>query len=543
MPVHTPVPKNRNSARPAKQRESQAQLHILRDPLNEQQSSSSLPALARPRALAAANPAGIRVTASIPSDFGDDPGANATLVGTAAPTLYDPRGATPNGTVLGHLPFAKQVDLEVERIRFAEGTKPRRMDAPKPANAGSQGVAARVAGASKSIQMAPAASDSNVGTAKFDKAGEVDETTAKVSASKWKAFEAIGLTPKPLTSKAQKMVVSSYRMLGFGILTLIVFVLVGYIATTVFYFFNTTWMAPVAVSPSDEKVVQLQAELAKQQNERDKLADQLSQADRIIATEQNFQLEYAKAIKHDLEGRSVALASVRRLAGAAAAARGQISRTNEAYAEQSKKQMDAEYDAGLIDRQKMLAGNYQLAQISTSNLSLAQRQAEFEQKAAELAIETKSLDAVLSDKKATALSYDVLKIKRDYDTSKLALANEMQMRGSLKASVERQDALINTLKKSAYLRALTDAATVAFVPYGNIQNVSKGVELYGCKLAMVMCHKVGTAVEVLPGEVQFKHPRRDKLVRGRMVELKLDADETTAAEDDILFIGSKPLWF
>jgi len=33
-------------------------------------------------------------------------------------------------------------------------------------------------------------------------------------------------------------VVSSYRLLGFGILSIIVAVLVGYIATTVFYFLN-----------------------------------------------------------------------------------------------------------------------------------------------------------------------------------------------------------------------------------------------------------------------------------------------------------------
>jgi hypothetical protein len=56
---------------------------------------------------------------------------------------------------------------------------------------------------------------------------------------------------------------------------------------------------------------------------------------------------------------------------------------------------------------------------------------------------------------------------------------------------------------------------------------------------MVICHKVGTVLEVLPGEVQFKHPHKDKMLRGQMVELKLD--DNSAAEDDVLFVGGRPL--
>ena len=530
MPIHTPLPKNRSDSRAETRRDSSSKLHVLRDPLAPSRSDRSLPAIAKPRALAKESPSRISMK---PVEL---PSPNATVLGMAAPTIFEPRSdyATPDGTMLGHMPFAQAVELEVEKIRFAEGTKPQRFTAKSD----KQKVADPVAGHSRSGQVATAEASSKVVVAP----DAAIAAPAAVAHGKWAPFEQIGLQPKPLTSKAQKLVVSSYRLLGFGILTLIVFVLVGYIATTVFYFVNTTWVAPVAVSPTDDKVMQLQSELANQQNKRDQLADQLAQADRVISTEQAFQLEYAKAIRHDLEGRSVALASVQNLAHQAAAARAEITRTNQDYAQQSNKQMNAEYDAGLIDRTKMLNGNYQLAQIKTANLSLAERQQDFAQKAADLATETKSLDAILNDKKATALSYDVLKIKRDYDASKLALANQMQMRQSLANDVARQDALISTLKQSAYLRALNDHATVAFVPYGNLSNASKGTDLYACKLAMVGCRKVGTVVDVLPGEVQFKHPRRDKLVRGRMIELKMDDDESAAAEDDILFAGSKPFW-
>ncbi len=204
--------------------------------------------------------------------------------------------------------------------------------------------------------------------------------------------------------------------------------------------------------------------------------------------------------------------------------------------------MNEELAAGLIDRQQALAGKYQLAQISSSSLSLAERQAEFEQRAQELAAQTTALDAILADGTSnTALSYDVLQIKRQYETSKLELAKEVQARKSLAASLARQDKIVDAVKHAAYLRAINDHATIAFVPYGNMSNATKGTRLYSCRVAMVVCHAVGTIVDVLPGEVTFKHPRRDKLVRGQMVEMKLDADETSAAEDDVMFVGGAPL--
>ena len=46
--------------------------------------------------------------------------------------------------------------------------------------------------------------------------------------------------------------------------------------------------------------------------------------------------------------------------------------------------MAEEWRAGLIDRNAMLNGKFQIAQISGSNLNLAERQAEYETRAADL---------------------------------------------------------------------------------------------------------------------------------------------------------------
>jgi hypothetical protein len=58
-------------------------------------------------------------------------------------------------------------------------------------------------------------------------------------------------------------------------------------------------------------------------------------------------------------------------------------------------------------------------------------------------------------------------------------------------------------------------------------------------MTMIFCKKVGTVLDILPGEVQFKHPNKDKQLRGQMVELKLDSAES--ATDDVLFVGGRPM--
>jgi hypothetical protein len=366
---------------------------------------------------------------------------------------------------------------------------------------------------------------------------------ASTNAGKWKVFEQLGLgAPKLDHKKLSGHLVTAYRLLGFIILSIIVIVLVGYLVTTAFFYTSNTWIVPMALSPTDEKIVSLQAQLSERQTSRDRTAADLDQAERAIAVQEEFQAEFAKAIRSDLDGRKAALARMYELAAVAASTRRQIKKSNSAYATASQKRMAAEWQAGLIDRDAMLSGKFQIAQISSSNLSLAERQAEYETRAADLDQQTRALEALLAGDTATngSLSYDVLKIKQEFEASRLETRRAIDTRDMLKTALEREDKIVASLKQSSYIKAMADGAHVAYVPYGNLQNITKGAPLYGCWLTMVFCKKVGTVLEVLPGEVQFKHPNRDKQMRGQVIELKLDA--ATSATDDVLFVGGRPLF-
>ena len=361
--------------------------------------------------------------------------------------------------------------------------------------------------------------------------------------NQWAVFEQLGLgQPKKQAQQQnmQKTLVSAYRLLGFAVLTLIVAVLVGYIATSAFYFVSDSWIQPMKVSRTDERVLALESQLVEQQNIRDRIVADLAHADRYIAVQQSYQGEFAAAIRADLTGRQKSLDRARTLAKEYEGARYRISKSNRAYASASQKKMAQEYAAGLIDRQDMLAGKFQVAQITSSNLTLAERQAEYEERAAELEAEAEALDAILTENGGeNALSYDVLKIKQEYELSRLETTKAIEGRIALQSALERQDAVIDGLRQSPWMRAIAEDANVAFVPYENLDNVSPGVGVYGCALEMIWCDRVGKVTEVMPGEVTFKHPHREKILRGQMVVI--DLDDASAAEDDVLFVGGAPL--
>jgi hypothetical protein len=104
---------------------------------------------------------------------------------------------------------------------------------------------------------------------------------ASTNAGKWKVFEQLGLgAPKLDHKKLSGHLVTAYRLLGFIILSIIVIVLVGYLVTTAFFYTSNTWIVPMALSPTDEKIVSLQAQLSERQTSRDRTAADLDPAPR-----------------------------------------------------------------------------------------------------------------------------------------------------------------------------------------------------------------------------------------------------------------------
>ena len=138
-------------------------------------------------------------------------------------------------------------------------------------------------------------------------------------------------------------------------------------------------------------------------------------------------------------------------------------------------------------------------------------------------------------------------LRRELERTRLDKDNKIGERAPLAQQIEQQkqlikaqEAVVNRLAQSPYLKAIENKVTLAFVSNQTLRNVKLGTPLYGCVWGLVWCRKVGTVKAVLDGEVQDIHPHDESIQRGLMMEI--DVSEWGASEV-VLFAGSKPLWF
>jgi hypothetical protein len=349
-----------------------------------------------------------------------------------------------------------------------------------------------------------------------------------------------------------KWLVSVYRTLGFAILTVIVLGLVTYIGTSIFYLVSTSWVTPAVISPTDEHVLGLASKLAEQSSQRDKLAGDrallvanLADVDRIIAMDEKFAERFRRAVNADIADRRAELQKLRSLAGEFLGARGEINRSNRAFAGHSRLRNEQLKQAGLIDEDGYLSGNYQVSQMASANLQLAERAVDLDAKTTILAREAEALSATL-DTGDGALSYDALRVRQEYERARLELEKARDTRTafveSLAAadrSIERYDRIVKSIQGSPLLAAAEGKVTVVMVPYENLGTVKPGGGLYACALGFFACHRVGKIVTVMPGEMEVRDPHNGKPMRGQAVQVELS--DASAAGESVLF-ARKPLF-
>jgi hypothetical protein len=355
-----------------------------------------------------------------------------------------------------------------------------------------------------------------------------------------------------------RLSVSCYRVAGMAVLVFILLGLGSYLALILFYAVNASWVAPQIISPTDEHVLQLNSQLAQGTWLREKLSSdrlelmvRLRDAMRQSAGTKRYQGEFRRSVEQLRSDEGKKLAAIVGVAASYGSAAPQILRTQDEYLSVSQSETERLYQAHLIDNEEYLSRKHQLSTAKLSGLSLQRDGTETEQASKALDREVQSYDQILKAPNGAtnvALSYEVLREKREYDSAVLEQARALDLTGAIQAEIgvvereiARQDELIEAIRVSPYLRAAKGNLTVAHLPYGNGGEVGAGVPVYGCALGIVLCHRVGQVTEVLAGEVVGKHPFYSKDLRGVLIQMQID--EPQWARKRVLFLNRAPLFF
>jgi hypothetical protein len=340
-------------------------------------------------------------------------------------------------------------------------------------------------------------------------------------------------------SNLNKVLVSAYKVVGFGLLTVILIGIVSYVFIHGFYLVHRSWVVPTVISPNDPVVLDLRARIAHEDwmrhkvlTERATLQVQLRKAKRVAELENTFQLYFKRAMKKDAAARRASLEQLARVRTEQARIEREMQGAISTLLEPARKKVKADFAAKLIDQDQMLRENLELAQMAQARLSSSQSRLDLDEKARQLALdvaafETASRRFAPSDE---PVNYAGLALQREHESSvndALGARDEVEAleRGldELDQSVVHYDEILNTLEESPMLRATQARLALAFVPYDNEDRVVEGAPVYACSFGVLFCRRVGRIQSYWEGEVKQPHPVYGRELRGALAGLVLEA--------------------
>jgi hypothetical protein len=337
-----------------------------------------------------------------------------------------------------------------------------------------------------------------------------------------------------------KSVVTVYRI--FAIVTLYM-VLIGVLAygfVMGFYAVNTSWAAPIILSPADDKSLDFTEKLVTSRQtledlnvDKKKLEDGIAEMTKHRAALEALEPELQVAITREKQHN---LAAGPQLVQLDKQKQADILKTQAVMAE--VKEVEAAIDKDLA------AGLITKGDAATQRAALNQVQGAYtDSKIGEIlltdnilektTIDTKSLDVL--DKQAELIS-EIAQLDIAIGVAQKQIYEETKQ-------IDRLKAALTTAKQTPYYLSVSgnNAVNFAFVPYDNQSSASPGAPVYDCFLNMVLCRKVGTVKQIFAGEEHAIHPIFKTDIRGFLIQMQLDHPES--AKSKTVFLNRKPLFF
>ncbi len=347
-------------------------------------------------------------------------------------------------------------------------------------------------------------------------------------------------------SQLNNMFVHTYKLLGFFVLLACAASVLIYAKLFVFYAISDSWAAPVRLSPSHERVLSVQpqvaaieANLLSQRNALMKAIDERSILQQTKANDTDTANQLASAINTDAAVMSMTSAA---LAEAIKEKEAAVREADKAVAAAREllQTVDRELAAGLITvdvaSARRLAAQGAITAAADSKASLAQ-----------LKYQQSQLARAATSSKGSGKSVQGVQLvqqQKQLDTSLAAATSQGALLeetiAALRSTIAEQERLLEVAKKSPFFRARSEVVNVAFVPYSNLKGVKVGDKVYDCLLQVVLCSEVGKVARIYDAEDYARHPLFKTDLKGQLVEL--DLSDKTASFSQVIFIGGRPLF-
>ena len=336
----------------------------------------------------------------------------------------------------------------------------------------------------------------------------------------------------------RKAVVFLYRVCAILLLYTVLAGVLSYICVMGLYAVNTSWIAPVLLSPTDDKSLNLTEWLLTTQNnietltldvkrQSDTVAEMKTHRATLVALEPDLEAAIKRESKHNvIAGRELAHLEQQKQADNVRMGT-VLSQLTELESSTHK-----ELAAGLITKKDAVAQVVAVNQVKNvytdDQISTVLLKDNILQKST---IDTHALDVL--DKKA-ALQSQIAQLD-------IAIAMAEKQIQTETVQIERLNTAMAAMTQTPYylVKSQGKPASFAFVPYDNQGAIKVGAKVYDCYLQVLGCHAVGSVQKVFATEEHAAHPMFRTDMRGFLVQLDLEHQES--AKSKTLFVNSKPL--
>lgn len=349
-----------------------------------------------------------------------------------------------------------------------------------------------------------------------------------------------------MTKFIQKFYLLSYKTLSLAFFILLLVVIIGYSSSVLFYLVSNSWSTPLVLSPSQPKVLAFQPQVAtlvsniarhRAELQNSLLAKKAILEQLVRIDETAIRLE--KIAKNEA---TMAKRSTSMLDPITAEKANNVSKNNELLEtiKLLEEQINSELVAGLITKDQAAQRKIALQSSNISNidlnLSIAQTRIQSDQLkdySSTLLGANKSLSGLVPSKQL--LDLDATKAQLTVQLDAINRSFDI-----LKNSIAADTRILQVSMESPYYKALWEPVTVLFIPYENLNNVEEKSPVYSCRLEIIFCRRVGEIDRIFNAEEYGKHPMFKTDIKGKFATVIFT--DKTAERDQVLFIGSKPLF-